>query len=862
MRAVQFLAFKNITGNKKKSFFIVLIVSVTLMMSLIVTVVKENLFIYDVQMLKVKNGSWHFIVPVSNEDVKKDILSLDCVSDVAVVRRTLVLQEERESYDCFLTKPDDLELLISGDIIGSLPWGKGEVLVPDWYLNKYSVTQLPCPISVGGLNLCITGAYITETEDVYNEKIRLYFGSAELTELFNSATYEHSPVGSFILEGGDSTFAFVRVCVGSNIDEAIRSTVRIPGVSSFTERNDATGYLKDGALRNEPLLEAEGYISTSGYGGNFISNHLAQIITGIMLIILFISIFIAMNLIVSGDVRLCGILKTLGMSKNSIIFIYLLQALFLCILSIPLGGVGGIVISHLLLKNTLAKIYGTFLFPWDEMLLCLFSCVGFVIMAALAPAIKASRISCVDAIYGRALTGERELEGYNSPAFLNIKSKFSFVWHYSIRNIAVNKKKILALMMTISLLLSVFILIAYQIEALWRKGNGRRAYKSDFTIGYDGSPESENKFIDERVVEKIKEIDGIEQIYFQYSIGDAMIGQNEGMYNYYFVLHEDSVTEQAYKQLNLSAPVARAGYDGKLFVQAGISGYDVDGLELAADYLIEGNISMDEMRNHNIILLPKYILWLENMDIPYTNLKVGDQITIAENKTESLLEMDIVKEYTFTIGGFVDALPMPQVNGVINGFVAMMYFDKLDQFKTSYKGIKEVYIDGKMSGNAQAKLEMICRQNGLVLTDNTLDFKQQEQQEKQNLLIYAFYSVFAVLGAVLFLAIFYILLSNITLRTREFSLLHIVGTQRWQRNLSIILEMLSFTIPGLIVGDCVGILFILGGDRSGEFLKLSQIIPYVHILISNAMVLAATASSAIIGIAYISKNISVNLEQI
>lgn len=418
MRAVQFLAFKNITGNKKKSFFIVLIVSVTLMMSLIVTVVKENLFIYDVQMLKVKNGSWHFIVPVSDEDVKKDILSLDCVSDVAVVRRTLVLQEERESYDCFLTKPDDLELLISGDIIGSLPWEKGEVLVPDWYLNKYSVTQLPCPISVGGLNLCITGAYITETEDVYNEKVRLYFGSAELTELFNSATYEPSPVGSFILEGCDSTFAFVRVCAGSNIDEAIRSTIRIPGVYSFTDRNDAAGYLKDGALRNEPLLEAEGYISTSGYGGNFISNHLAQIITGIMLIILFISIFIAMNLIVSGDVRLCGMLKTLGMRSKSIIYIYLLQALFLCILSIPLGGVGGIAVSHLLLKNTLAKIYGTFLFPWDEMLLCIFACAGFVILAALAPAVKASRISCVDAIYGRALTGERELEGYNSPADL------------------------------------------------------------------------------------------------------------------------------------------------------------------------------------------------------------------------------------------------------------------------------------------------------------------------------------------------------------------------------------------------------------------------------------------------------------
>ena len=861
MRTVLFLAFKNITGNKKKSFFILLIISVTLMMSLIVTVVKENLLMYDIQMLKVKNGSWHFIVPVSDEGVKKDILSLECVSDVAVVRRTLVLQEERESYDCFLTEPDDLELLISGDMIGSLPRAKGEVLVPDWYLNKYSITQLPCSISICGLDLCITGAYITATDDVYNEKVRLYFGSAELTELFNSSTYEPSPVGSFILDGNNSIFAFVRMRAESNLDEAIRMAVRIPGVSSFTERSDAAGYLKEGALLNEPLLEAEGYISTSSYAGNFISNNLPQIITAIMLIILFIAIFIAMNLIVSGDVRLCGILQTLGITNKKIIYIYLLQALFLCILSIPLGGGGGIVVSHLLLKYSLAKIYGTFLFPWDEMLLCLFSCVVFVILAAVAPAVKASRISCVDAIYGRELTGKRELEGFNSPALINVKSKFSFVWHYSIRNIAVNKEKIFAFIMTISLLLSVFILIAYQIETLWRTGNGRQSYKSDFTVGYDGNPAAENKFIDENVVEKIKEIDGIDQVYFQYSIADTMIEQNEGMYNYYFVLSEDSVTEQAYKQLNLSAPVTRAGYDGKLFVQAGISGYDADGLELASDYLIEGEISVEEMCNNNIILLPKYILWLENMDIPYTNLQVGDQITIVENKTESLLEMDIVKEYTFTIGGFVDALPMPQVNGVSNGFAAIMYFDNLDQLQTPYKGIKEIYIDGKMSGATVAELEIICRQNGLILTDNTRDFKQQEQQEKQNLLLYAFYSVFAVLGAVLFLAIFYILLSNITLRAREFSLLHIVGTQRWQRNLSIILEMISFTIPGMLLGDCTGILFILGGDISGEFLNLSQIIPYGHILISNAIVLAATILSALIGTVYVGKNISVNLEQ-
>ena len=862
MKTTLFLAIKNITGNIRKSFFIVLIVSIVLMMSLIVTVIKENLLSYDTQMLKVEKGSWHFIVPVSGNDIKNDILALGSVSDVAIVRRTLVLEDERESYDCFLSEPDDLDLLISGNIIGVLPLTKGEVLVPDWYLDKYSITELPCFISICGLDFCITGAYVTATDDMYNENVRLYFGSAELSELFNSATYELSPIDNIILDGNSTVFAFVRMSAGSDLDAVIERINRIPGVSSFTENSNTAGYLQNGALLNEALLEAENYISTSNYTGNFLSDNLSQIITVIMLIVLFIAVFIAMNLIVSGDVKLCGILEAMGLPNRNIVYIYLLQAFFLCFLSIPLGGGFGVAGSYFLLKYSLAKVYGTFIFPWSEMVVCIIACVAFVMLATLAPAIKASRISCIDAIYGREQSSKRVLDGFNSPALINVKSKFSFVLHYSIRNITVNKTKILAFIITISLLLSVFIMIAYQIEALWKKGNGRQSYESDFVVGYDGSLDNENSFIDESLIDEIKRINGIDNVYFQYSIADSMIDQFEGMYSYYFMLDEDNVTVQAYKQLDLSAPVTRTGYDEKLFVQAGISGYDENEIELALNYLIEGEITIEEMKNGNIILLPRYILWLENMDIPYTNLQVGDQITIVENKTESLLEMDIVNEYTFTIGGFVDTLPLPQVNGVSNGFVAIMYYENMEQLQTPYKGIKQIYIDGKVSANTISELEKVCQENGLILTDNTNNFRQQKQEEKQNLLIYSFYSIFAVLALVMFLAIFYILLSNIMLRTREFSLLHIIGTQRWQRNVSIILEMLSFTIPGILLGDCAGIVFILGGDLSGEILSLYQIIPYTHILISNIIVLAATFFSALIGITYVDKNISVNLGQV
>lgn len=615
-------------------------------------------------------------------------------------------------------------------------------------------------------------------------------------------------------------------------------------------------------LLNESLLETENNISASNYAGIFISNHLSQIITAIMLVVQFVAVFIAMNLIVSGDRKLCGTLEALGLPNENIVYLYLLQAIFLCLLSIPLGGGLGIAGSHFLLKDSLAKVYGTFIFPWNEMVLCLIACAVFVILAALAPAIQASRISCIDAIYGREQSTQREPVGFNSPALIDVKSRFSFVIHYSTRNITVNKTKIKAFILAISLLLSVFIMIAYHIEALWKYGNGRQPYESKFAVGYDGSLESGNRFIDEGVIDEIKKIDGIGKVYFQYSIADSMIEQCEGMYNYFFMLEEDTVTEQANKQLNISSPVTRDGYDGKLFVQAGISGYDENGLELALNDLIEGEVTVEEMRNGNIILLPKYIVWLENMDIPYTNLQVGDQVTIVENKAVSLREIDVVNEYTFTVGGFVDALPLPQVNGVSNGFVAIMYYEKLEQLQTPYKGIKQIYIDEEVSANTISKLEKICQKNGLILTDSTNNFRQQEHEEKQNLLIYAFYSVFSVLSLVMFLSIFCILLSNIMLRTREFSFLYIIGTQTWQRNLSIILEMLSFTIPGILLGDCVGIVLILGGDLSGEILSVNQLIPYVHILSSNAIVLAATLLSALVGTVYVNKNISVNLDQV
>ena len=590
-----------------------------------------------------------------------------------------------------------------------------------------------------------------------------------------------------------------------------------------------------------------------------LERNLSWIITGILLLVLFIVVFVSMNLIISGDRKLCGILGALGLSGDRLRSVFLLQALFLSFLSVPLGaglGIGGV---YLLLQNAFVEIYGSFVIPWGKIGICLIACVISIVSAAIYPSIQAGRSSCVEAISGEKDRENQETAVY-FPALLPCRSKMSFVFRYALRNLMQNPQRVFSLVGIIALLLSLFILLSSEIERSWKTGNWRQSYACDYEIGCAMGGNPEPRFLDPAVVDAISRMDGVENLYYQYSIFDEDLSLS-GAYDYYFKLPEDTLTKEAYRQLGLSCPLTRTGYDQEVFIRAGISGYGEKELALALDYLVEGDVNIQQMKEENIILLPKYILWLENMDIPYTNLQVGDQITLIENKAAGVLDVDIVKEYTFTIGGFVDALPLPQANGVSNGFAAIMYYDKLAQLGTAYQGIYQIYVDETEPGVLLQSLGELCHRNGLTLTDNNRDLRNERQKEKDDMITSAFYALFAVLCGVLFLSVFQILLTNLTLRTREFSLLHIVGVLRWQRNAAILIEMLSFTVPGVIGGILGGVLLILGVDHSGEILSFWHLIPYTHIAVSSFVILLAVVLAAMLGIGYVNRNIRVNVEQ-
>lgn len=253
------------------------------------------------------------------------------------------------------------------------------------YVKKYSINELPHNLSVCGLELKITGTYITGANGSFAQKVKMYFCSGDMTEIFNPNTFETSPFDNIITDSSHTQFCYVRLHLDADPNEVISQIGEIEGVSPFQTSNNPNASFSEGIIKNDALLETENLISTANYSGGFVSKNISQIITGILLLVLFIAIFVAINLIISGDIKLCGILQALGLSQSDLRNIFILQSVFLSIASIPIGaglGIGG---AYLLLQNSLAKVYGGYVIPWVDVIACVVACTVFVLLATIYP---------------------------------------------------------------------------------------------------------------------------------------------------------------------------------------------------------------------------------------------------------------------------------------------------------------------------------------------------------------------------------------------------------------------------------------------------------------------------------------------
>ena len=862
-----YLAWKYSFRNKKRSFFMIASICLVLTMTIAVAIVQANGLNRQAEDAKISFGNWHLGFALEDDVVINAVRNNDYTQKASLVKHLQPLSFGADVFDITLLEYESMDILMAQLVAGEYPKNQYEIAVPDWYLRKYNIDKLPHSLSDSHFELVITGAYKAKASSISNDEIKVFMEIGSNPSFNNASVLSSTPFtgGNILLtdENNATSFAFVQLKENINIAEAVNAYTSILGVEQFPERDEFTGS-KTSPLYNSSLIIAEARDGFNenviGVQADFLSSNLSLIINSIMQAILFIMIFVSMNLIVNNNVRILGMFAAIGLSPAKIRNMILWQAVFMSLVSIPLACVLGTVGSYAFLSLSVGVVSGSVVVPIQNIVVCVFVCLFSVVVASLYPAIKASKISPIAAI--STIQGINQSNDSHYPRILKlsaIKGKTAFSFLFGIKNVAKNKSRALSFLVIITLLLAVFIKLSSAIENEWKTGDWRQSYTGDYEISALLRNNSGRFFnpITNAVIDELVNIDGVDNVYYQYSVFDFGVEKPKDCYNYYFQVPFTSLTEQGEKQLELSAPIHREGYQNDAFISAGLSGYTEKELEFAKEFLIDGSIDVQRMENEPIILLPKYILWLENVDIPYSNLQVGDKITLIEDKSNSLLDLNIHATYTFVIGGFVDNLPLPQINGVSNGFVGIMHYKQFEKLQTSGKGISSVYISRNENANIEQSLSILASNNGYKLINHIDSFEFKEQANEKQSIICALYSIFAVLGLVIFLAIFNMLLSSIFMRKNEFSLMSAIGMSNMQRTVSILIEMLTFVFPGIFLGCMVGIGFITIGDLRSEILSVSQMIPWTHIYVSASVVLLAAAFATGIGLVFANKNSSV-----
>lgn len=89
-----------------------------------------------------------------------------------------------------------------------------------------------------------------------------------------------------------------------------------------------------------------------------------------------------------------GVRKAIGATRQNILLQFLVEAVVICLM----GGIVGIILGILLGVGVTVAVKGTFMIPWNWMLLGIVVCIVVGVISGLYPAIRASRLDPIESL--------------------------------------------------------------------------------------------------------------------------------------------------------------------------------------------------------------------------------------------------------------------------------------------------------------------------------------------------------------------------------------------------------------------------------------------------------------------------------
>ena len=533
-------------------------------------------------------------------------------------------------------------------------------------------------------------------------------------------------------------------------------------------------------------------------------------IAGVIIVIIVVSsVFVIRNsfaISVAEKTKQYGMLASVGATKKQIRKTVLLEGTYIGAIAIPLGILCGIIaivvllwIVNYLIGDMMDGVIFIYNVPLLPILLSIVISAITIYLSCIIPAIRASRISPIEAIRGNE---DIKIKAKKIKTSKLTKKIFGIGGVIASKNLKRNKKKYRTTVISLVVSIAIFISLSSFLDY------GKRAvglYYTDMKYNvdvYNGDIELYNE------IAQLNNIDDYSYSFTTSAIIDIeKYGSEYGkeISNINRTYYEEAERETEYQD-TIAVIMFNNDYFKKFIKELGLNENDYKNIAILEDDDFEYNEDgTSVLRN-------------------YYNIKEGETITINLNGEERQV----------TIAKRSDQRPMGFEGSYATGgwiFVSEDFMeDKENEVITT-----GMYINSSDASQLERDINNIIADNDLYKNVHITNLAEFADQERRILLLvsiflYGFITVITLIGVT---NIFNTITTNMILRSKEFANLKSIGMTTKEFNKMIRLESLLYGLKSLLIGIPIG---LLGSFCIYQAFKNSvdfgYMIPWVSILIS------------------------------
>lgn len=842
MNIVNKLTIRHLKQNKRRTLVTIIGVIISVAM---VTAVSTLFFSFSDLMIRqsiADTGEWH----VQYQDVNKEQLAAihddDATKTVAITRDLgyAPLEGGQNSNKPYLfVKEYDAQGFAQFPVElskGRFPQTDKEVVI-----SEAVATNAKVKYEIGDhLTLHVGERFEEGNDHPLDQSEPLRIADGEMTETLQNITARDYTVVGFIKRPvwepawapGHTIISFVdENTMGANDRVNAAVVLQIINRSLFAHAENLAKSNKIEFVKyNNDLLYCYGAVkSETSYSTMF---SLSAILMAVIMIGSVSLIYNAFAISVSERSRHLGMLASVGATKrqkrNSVFF----EGVVIGLISIPIGiicGLVGIGITFWFINSMIQGALGitekltVIVTPLSILIACVVSMLTIFISTYL-PAIKASKISAIDAI---RQTTDVKLTGKAVKTSKFIRKLFGIEAEIGLKNLKRNKRRYHATVFSLVISIVLFLMVSFFTANLKQSlALSQEGVNYDIEVSYRNE-----KPIDNRLVQAIASLDDVTE----YSV------IHEFWTNAW--IEEASISDELQEAVKKDKSMLK---DGKYPYDIKINALNDPNLQVYAKAVGADYEQLTDPDHPAAILIDT--VHYQDMDTgkyvqtKAVHTKVGQSLDLTYINEEKKKETDVDK---VTIAALTDRSPMgmnPIGVGGLNIVVSKRVMDRLIDDKSMTYVQTYLYLKSTDPMKTQQEIEEMKETNLYVYNV----YQSREREEQRILLMSVFsYGFIILISAISIANIFNTISTGVSLRKREFAMLKSVGMTPKGFAKMMNYESIFYGVKSLLFGLPISIvvIYLIYRAFSNKFsygfalpwMSILSVIAAVFVIVGSAM---------------------------